>query len=420
MLSRSSLGHEVHHPAPVDAGGVAEAGDLVGEGDLRGVEGVARVLHGLGLRTGHGVDRGLEEVEERRDRARRRARRSAPITVSGGSKKSSTAVDSRRNSGQYATPKSSPAVRPLVASRIGVSSCSTVFGSMVLRNTTTCSLFHRPQRPPISSATRSTWPTSMLPLERDGRPHAHERQVGAVERLGQIGGGPQAARRHVVGDELVEPRLDHGPAAVVQRCDLARVAVDPDDGGARLREAGGRDRSDISESNDGDLHGTTVGTVGGDPAVVVTPKGQRPPSSASGSATRVEQQPEAVRVADGLRAVAHVELREEPALQVLDGLRRDAECARAVCFTDSPRSIEWRIWCSRGVRSSPEAMRGPALAGAARAAPAVGPAARRRRRRPPADTCATTSSVAVCRAHDRIGSAEQQRRSPRRRSAAGR
>ena len=60
-----------------------------------------------------------------------------PTSVSGGSRKSRSALPSRRNSGLTATPKPSPYFFPDCASSAGITTSCVVPGSTVLRTTTT-------------------------------------------------------------------------------------------------------------------------------------------------------------------------------------------------------------------------------------------------------------------------------------------
>ena len=82
------LAEDLHHLAGVDAVDAEDPGHLVGEGDLGGVEGVARVLQRLGgadRRPGARPGRGTRRA---RSRSAATASSAVPTTTNGGSKKS--------------------------------------------------------------------------------------------------------------------------------------------------------------------------------------------------------------------------------------------------------------------------------------------------------------------------------------------
>ena len=95
---------------------------------------------------------------------------SAPTTLFGGDRKSATAVPSRKNSGEKATPKPSGQLLPELRSSSGMISVATVPGGTVEVMSTRRQPSSRAIAPPISATTLSTSCRWTSPLRPDGVP----------------------------------------------------------------------------------------------------------------------------------------------------------------------------------------------------------------------------------------------------------
>jgi hypothetical protein len=89
-------------------------------------------------------------------------------------------------------------------------------------------------------STSSPVPTGTVDLVTmtAGRADGDEDRVGAVDRLGELGGEAQPAAFDVARHELVEPRLVDWHHALLERVDLGGVLVDADDVMAEIGKAG--------------------------------------------------------------------------------------------------------------------------------------------------------------------------------------
>src|SRR5204863_9267715 len=79
----------------------------------------------------------------------------------------------------------------------------------------------------------------------------------------------QPPRRHVAGNELIEPGLKNWHLATGQALDLGRVLVDAGDVDAELREACPGDQADIACPDHRDSHMRELPLPSRPPAIVV-------------------------------------------------------------------------------------------------------------------------------------------------------
>ncbi len=86
------------------------------------------------------------------------------------------------------------------------------------------------------------------------RPDGDEHDLGAADRLGDVGGEREPLLLLVPLDEILEPRLVDRQDVLLQLVDLAGVDIGADDVVARLGEAGADDEPDVTRSHDSDSH----------------------------------------------------------------------------------------------------------------------------------------------------------------------
>jgi hypothetical protein len=72
----------------------------------------------------------------------------------------------------------------------------------------------------------------------------------------------EAAGFDVFPDEIIEARLVNGHAAGLEELDLGGVLIDADDLVADFGKAGPGHQTDITSSNDGQLHGFCIAKTG--------------------------------------------------------------------------------------------------------------------------------------------------------------
>ena len=131
---------------------------------------------------------------------------------------------------------------------------SVVPGSTVLRSTTVSGRVRDSHAAPIADRDAREAVVVGLTVAEVGRADADERDVGFGNAFFSRVGGRQPALPDDARHQIGEPRLDDRRRARVDHRDLLRVHVDADHMMAIARETGGRDTSDISETEDTDVH----------------------------------------------------------------------------------------------------------------------------------------------------------------------
>ena len=102
--------------------------------------------------------------------------------------------------------------------------------------------------------TRSRYVVESDAVWRRRRADAHKGQVRRIDGVGHRRRRPQPPRLDGVGDEIADPLLEHGRAAVVDGVDLGWVDVDAEHVVTALGEARGRHDPDVAQAEDGDPH----------------------------------------------------------------------------------------------------------------------------------------------------------------------
>ena len=72
-------------------------------------------------------------------------------------------------------------------------------------------------------------------------------------------GEAEALRRHVAVDQVLEARLVNRDFTALEHVDFALVVIDANDVVANFREASARDETDISGTNDAEIHKGLLG-----------------------------------------------------------------------------------------------------------------------------------------------------------------
>ena len=177
-----------------------------------------------------------------------------PATVNGGAKKSSTPLPSRRNSGTIPTPKSSSGspTRHSFEDRTQAA----VDGP----GRDGAAVDDREERRAIrdDGAELLGHPLDEAEVDRAvasrGRPDGDEDDVRVARGGREIGRHAESVRLPARSDQLVEPGLDDRADASLERLELVRIDVDADDGVPQLREARRRDCTDVSQTDNDDVH----------------------------------------------------------------------------------------------------------------------------------------------------------------------
>ena len=175
-------------------------------------------------------------------------RLSPPMTIRSGRMKSSTACPSVRNSGLTPIPKSIPARFPEARSHAGRTTWSDVPGTTVLFTTTAWNPAVAASAAPICSAACCTKDTSMLPSGREGVPTQMKVSslpaTAAARSVVALQPAPQVAP-----EQRLEPALEDGRLAAVERGHLALVDVDARDGVPQLGQPDRGHQADVARAD---------------------------------------------------------------------------------------------------------------------------------------------------------------------------
>ena len=85
-------------------------------------------------------------------------------------------------------------------------------------------------------------------------PDTDQRQVDRLGHTGVILGGSQPTRSDALTDQRLEFGFDHRAPTLIDHVDLRSIEIDPDHLVAGGGQAGGSDRSDITEPVNPDSH----------------------------------------------------------------------------------------------------------------------------------------------------------------------
>ena len=234
-------------------GGLAQGADLVGERDLEGVEAVVDVLRHLGHGSGH--------VE----------RRAGEAGVEPGHHRHVGAVvapDDRLGRGEEVGDRRALPEELRVHAHGEVPAGDQATRRLELRHDDAVARARQHRRAhddDVTAVGRQGGADLRRPRARDRSstairwaPTASRRRRSARSVASTASAHrrrrPQPPRLDAVGDEIADPLLEHGRAAVVDRVDLDRVDVDADDVVTALGEAGGRHDPDVAQAEDGDPH----------------------------------------------------------------------------------------------------------------------------------------------------------------------
>ncbi len=86
------------------------------------------------------------------------------------------------------------------------------------------------------------------------RADGEEDRIGPLHRGAEVGGEGQPAVAHILGDQLVEPRLVDRHPPGMQAGDLVRVDIHHCHVNAEFGEARAGDKADITCADHGDAH----------------------------------------------------------------------------------------------------------------------------------------------------------------------
>ena len=232
---------------------MAESSDLVGEHDLGRVKGVGRVLRHLRLRDRDQVQRSVEVGVELGRRARallvdpadERVRRVVEV------------VDSRALAQELRVVRQ-PQIIAAGALRLllerGSDQREGRPGQQRAADDDGVGLVATLQRAADLARHLLDVARVQAPVAPAGRSDADQRELGGGDRARVVSSGVEPAGVDRFADQLLEARLDDRAPARGDLGVLVLVEVHADDVVPEARQAGGADRADVPQSEDGDAH----------------------------------------------------------------------------------------------------------------------------------------------------------------------
>ena len=180
----------------------------------------------------------------------------SPISVSGGERKSLTAVPSRRNSGFTQKSKSRPSrASPRSTRRQKFPQQDVAHHRASHRDQRMRVAAPQPRRKLVGDMEQlAVIERAMIPT---GRSDANQRDVSPLHRGVHVAGRPELAVADEPHDHFRQARLGDWRGAGVDVRDFFGVDVDTGDDMTEVRETGRRHASHITETKDGDLHECT-------------------------------------------------------------------------------------------------------------------------------------------------------------------
>ena len=241
-VQRVVAAQRVHHFRAVDAQFAGQRADLVGEGDLHGVERVAGVLDHLrgaqrddgGFHRQAGVDR-RHLLHGRGDEP--------PTTSSDGSMKSRTAAPSRRNSGFETTATSG---EPPICRQHDLFAGAGIDGAAHRHDQRLGAAGQRLRRSPGRRGATGRVPgCRSFPKACPRRSGRHRRRPGLRRSETEAVRRPAA---DAIADQLFQSGFEERRASAEHAIHLELVAVHADHAMTDVRQAGGGDAADVAEA----------------------------------------------------------------------------------------------------------------------------------------------------------------------------